>query len=755
MKNYLPKKLVLTTLILIFLTSCTTITTAPEDISTAERDAMLPKTDLPLSAEVKIYWNENRIPFIHAQSDEDLAFTIGLIHAHLRLGQMEFFKRAAHGRLSEMAGPLAVDVDKTIRIFDFGHAVPQMIADMDPKTRLWTERYLAGINTYINSLERTSPDFAALNIDPVPWTMEELMTTWRLVATDVNWFYLLGFLNNITQPGWRTLWDKNVEIGKLATVSYDETAFFRAAETLPLFFSKSGSNSLAVSGSKTPTGAALMANDPHLGLTIPNFWVLVGYKSPSYHTVGFMIPGLPFMAVGRNPDIAWGGTNMRALSSYLYQLDEDDLEGLPFIEEEIKVRGWFDTSVKRRFSAHGPVLTDSPLFDDKERIPFPVAMRWMGHESSDEVTAFLAANRARNWQEFRAAWEPYAVSAQNLLYADKEGNIGQVLAYRQPLRKDNTRRELLTMTDNPWTGSRKATELPSGYNPASGFIASANNKPTDLDVDLGWFFSENDRVERLQELAGVADTIDIAMLKAWHLDVYSQSAHALAKAISEKMRLPDETLAEYPHIAAMRNWDGHYREESKGALATELVYFHIAGHVYGKKYPNEDIYAIAMRGNYSYSYVRELIGELPQNEFDSLLTAAAQKSKDDYLGYINWGGFHRLKVQFLLGNVPALGESWVFYDLPTAGSTQTLMKTALSPTEERHNSPYGANARHISDLSDPDANYFVLLGGQDGWLKSPQTLDQVEKWRQGEYIHFPLRLASIRAAFTTVMTLNP
>ena len=120
-----------------------------------------------------------------------------------------------------------------------------------------------------------------------------------------------------------------------------------------------------------------------------------------------------------------------------------------------------------------------------------------------------------------------------------------------------------------------------------------------------------------------------------------------------------------------------------------------------------------------------------------------------------WGEMHRLRLAHLLGAAPVIGGRYRFGDAPTGGSRSTVMKTAHGLTTERHNTSFGANARHVSDLSDLDANDFVLLGGQDGWFNSSTFLDQFDLWQRGDYIRIPLQLATVRTTFSRHMTLRP
>ena len=146
--------------------------------------------------------------------------------------------------------------------------------------------------------------------------------------------------------------------------------------------------------SRSATGAALIASDPHLSIILPNAWLLAAFRSPSYHAAGLMIPGLPFIALGRNPWIAWGGTSLHAASSDLVTVPADDVSRLAQREVELAVRWGRSRALRIRETQWGPVVTDVPLLAAGNET---LALRWMGHRPSDEITAMLAANRARNW----------------------------------------------------------------------------------------------------------------------------------------------------------------------------------------------------------------------------------------------------------------------------------------------------------------------------------------------------------------------
>ena len=299
--------------------------------------------------------------------------------------------------------------------------------------------------------------------------------------------------------------------------------------------SKSGSNSVAVAASRTDTGSALMANDPHLGILVPNVWLIAGIKSPSYHAVGLMAPGLPIFAIGRNPRVAWGGTNMRAASSDLFDVSDVPAAEIAERSESIGVRWWFDSDVTVRETQWGPIITDVPLLADMG-LP-PLALKWTGHDASDEIGAMLAVSRAQSFAEFRAAFDDFAVPGQNMLYADVDGNIGRVMAVRLPGR-DGPPADIAVDTDlhdASWSAMRSAADLPHSYNPEAGYLVSANDRPPATDVPVGFFFSRDDRVDRMHALVAADDAVGVETLKALQQDVHMASSVTLRDLLVSRL----------------------------------------------------------------------------------------------------------------------------------------------------------------------------------------------------------------------------
>ena len=731
---------------------CALLAPLPPRTTLDQRLAAFPRTELPLSALVVIHWNDHQVPFIEAESDDDLAFTLGLVHAHLRLGQMEVMRRISQGRIAEMGGPIATDIDHSLRILDVGRAAPEIVAAMPAADRRWLDSFVAGINFHLAHAATLPHEFAVLGLEREPWTAEDVVTIGRLGSVDVNWLVWFRLLKLRQRPDWPALWARLVEEGTASLPSYaaEDTGTLNALTDILGGMSRSGSNSLAVAASKSATGGALIASDPHLGISAPNLWLIAGYKSPSYHAVGMMIPGVPFIAVGRNADIAWGGTNMRSANSDLF--DATSLDPASFSErhERIKVRWWFDRDITIRETPLGPIVSDAPMLPAGANDL--LALHWIGHRPSDELSAMLAVNRARNWDEFRAALAGFAVSPQNMLYADAAGHIGMMMATHLPRRPLETPADLVKQPAEAahWDEIVTGLELPSSFDPESGFLASANNLAASAHVPIGYFFSPNDRIGRLHQRLGALDRVSVDDLAALQRDVYMESAVRLRDAFLERLADLPDTAGAAALVRALKDWDGHYRVDARGPVAIELVtYYFVAAY-----YPEERRQAFGATGRL-WAHVARDVREGEAAAIGTALATAVRSAAEAFPSFATWGDMHRLGLAHPLRFVPVLGGRYRFGDYPAAGGSATVMKTAHGLTDERHYSGYGSNARHISDMSDLDANHFVLLGGQDGWLHSSTFLDQYELWRRGNYIRVPLRLETVRAEYPHRMELTP
>ena len=736
---------------------CAVLTPLPRPSTVAERLAAIPLDGAPLKGRLTIHWNEHLVPFVEAEHDSDASFGLGLVQAHLRLGQLEIFRRISQGRISEMGGPLATEIDHALRIIDFGRASAEIEAGLPDETRAWLEGFVAGINYYQDNVAELPAEFSILGLDREPWTVRDVLTCGRLAGTDVNWLVWFGAFKLRKRADWPEIWARLVETGTASVPSFEGSTDLAVLGGLLAGIGKTGSNALAIAPGRSKTGAAIMASDPHLGISIPNLWLIAGLKSPGYHVVGLMAPALPIFAIGRNPWIAWGGTNMRAASSDLV-----DLSGLPDSAirtrtERISVRWWLDEEITIRETDWGPVLSDAPQLIKDAGSGF--ALRWVGHLPSDEITAMLRVSAARDFAEFKTAFETFAVPGQNMLYADNDGNIGQVMAVSLP-RRSGAPGDILTdrgASDIGWTAMAGVRDLPSIVNPAADYLVSANNRPARSKVPVGYFFSPDDRMIRMTEILNGRGLVSIDDVKAVQRDTYMTSSVTLRDlylGLVKEQAIDIDGAERAEIVRTLRAWDGSYDADSRAAVAFEAFHHSFLPAFYETLLGADDAASYARFGRIRSLIVQDL-ARADRRALPALLEAAFDAATKAVRDYPTWGDMHRLVLRHPLSFVPLIGGRFEFGEFAAGGGVQTLMKTAHGAATGRHTVNYGSNARFVSDLGDLDRNYFTLLGGQDGWFNSQAFLDQVPLWREGRYIDVPLRIETIRARFPHKTRLGP
>lgn len=709
-------------------------------LSLERRLAILPLSGAPVSRPVQIHWNAHQVPFLQAETDADLATALGVVHGHLRLGQLELMRRIARGRVAEIAGRLALPLDRLIRTFAIGRAVPDIIASLPEETRAWLQAFARGIDHVARRAEARPRECEILGIAYEPWTLADIVLFGRLISADVNWIVWTRLLKFRETPDWPHFWKR---------LLHHDLLSFEAGSTDPMeavagAALRSGSNSFAVSGARSESGGALIANDPHLSIMLPNTFLLAGFQSPSHHAVGMMAPGMPFIALGRNPYIAWGGASLHASSSDLVVVPND--ANLRERTERIAVRGEADVTLRVRDSEFGPVVSDLPAFQSRGET---LALRWMGHAPSDEFTAMLRAGRARNFREFRAAFADYAVPGLEMNCAEISGRIGSITAAKLPRRKNAEPDDIVSPADNGWDEPMTPLDLPNRCDPPEGFLASANARPHDKTAIVGFHFSPPDRVQRLRHLLAAEPRVAVKRLMQLQRDVHLVSSVKQRDTLLTWLGEAEKRTA--PHlIAALIAWDGNYDAGSYGAQAFELLFFHLARELVPAQ--REAAYDAAW-GTRALVWADALAAR--DSERAQALVSALKRAARAFGRGSPWGAQHRLRLAHPLGIIPGLGRFFRLPDWPASGTSETLMKTAHGLTNKRHQARYGSVARHISDMSDPDANYFALLGGQDGWFGSSTFADQVPLWRDGAYIALPLTPKTVHKTFPHRTILAP
>ncbi len=759
----------------------------PKDISLEHRRAQFQNTRLNTQHPVDVVWNSYGVPRVTTQTDADLFYTVGVLQMHLRRSQLEFLRMISQGRVSEMLGGSTKNIDYFLRALNFPKIAQRNWEHLSEETKNTLEQMARGMNDYVEQNPQRAIDLKLSGIAPSPWTASDLATIHKFISIDVNWIMFAQVLNFAERPYYQKLWDSwrgedsfiqlllqdlsnaavapskllgsdavrglSNSLGSDAVNSSQSLDFKNKTQvtqsgvdqdrlllqTLTEAYTRSGSNAFAVGKSKTGD-SAILSNDPHLGIMIPNMWLFMVLESPSFKTMGFMMPTFPLPAVGRNSHIAWGGTNMWGISSHLSEVSEDDLKTATHREEHIKVRWGRDQKVTLREVKGLPIVTDVPLFFYSK----PLSLYWVGMEDSDEVLSFLKINRAANWKEFEQAFVTYAASGQNFVYADKKGNVGRLSAFRQLQLEQEFKIPLPEPIKHKTF--KNVTSLPQVYNPSSGFVVSANEalKHQGL-LPISLFHAPNDRVSRMTQMLSQTPKVNLSQVRDVQLDTFSQSATDLKEVLLKVLQDQEEAVLLHPVYKALKGWDGHYEQESQGALVFEVLSARLMEAYWDKIKKHLQDSPEAEKGFYQFytrsTRWREDLGKalVQDQEFvkDQAWLTHLNVAQVRLHEYQNWGNFHPLTLAHPMSRVPLIGKKFKFYEGPYSGGNETLMKSAHPLSATKAPVSYGAQARWMTDLSSEDENYFIFLGGQDGWLSSPNTNDQTPLWLRGEYLQIP------------------
>lgn len=706
-----------------------------------QRLAMLPETLSELDADLAIRWNEHHVPFVEAASDADLAAGFGLVHAHLRLAQMEIMRRAAHGRIAEVFGPAAVDLDHLLRLIDFPRAVAGSLAMMPQDSRRWIERYADGISAVCARTDVLPPEFRLLGVRPEPWTAADVVAVSRLCSADYAWKVWRTLYPLRGEPDWPRIWAELVSAVAVADEDVPP-AVETLEETVPTAFARHGSNAAAVAAGRSASGSALIACDPHLMIATPCVWVIVGLAAPSCRLVGLTIPGVPIVGIGRNRDAGWGGTNLHATSSELVDVAAEE-DRLTERTTAIRVRWGRTRTMKVRESRFGPVISDARPFHLEGN--GPVALHWLGHRPSDEMTPFLKLMRVGSWEGFADALGEYGLPGLNMLYAGRDGCIGQMIAARVPLRPPQVPDDIVISPEAAsahWRAFVTGRDLPQTVDPDEGVVASANNAPPPADVAISHFYSADHRVDRLRALLASKPRLSADDLARFQHDVYFAPADALARRLVAAVPEAGAPSNGQGPLAALAAWDGRYAADSAGALAFELVSAALV-ETLEKQTDNRPAGADWRR----FMRLARLVEGAPPETLRSALASALAAAERPFATYRTWGAMHRVRLAHPLGRVPWLRRIARLAEFGTGGSNETLLKTMHPFARRRHATHFGQNARFVADLADEDATDIVLLGGQDGWIGSGTAGDQVALWRQARFLRLPLGARAVAEAF--------
>jgi penicillin amidase len=682
--------------------------------------------ELPgLQSPVEVLRDRFGVPQIFAESEWDLFFAQGYVHAQDRFFQMELQRRAGHGRLSELLGESTLGFDRLSRTVGFGR-IAASAENGSPEALRALEAYSAGVNACL-ATEPRPPELRLLRHRPEPWTP----------ADTAAWAVVMAW-------GLSASWESKL--------LYEYIGEDRLNGLLGYVDPGAGSNAWAVSPAQSATGSALLAGDPHLILGMPCPWYEVGLYGGPYRVVGASLPGTPGVVIGHNETIAWSVT--AALTDvqdlYIERLEEGDTNlyeyrgerrEVSLREERIVVRGRHEPVVQRvRTTLHGPIITD--LIGGKEEM----ALRWAAPEPLKLVEAGLAINRARNKEEFLSALRSWSAPNQNFVYADRGGTIGRVLSGAVPIRNNHQGERPVPGWDGEyeWEGLVPFEELPKNFDPEGGYVASANEAPEagpGADPIPGAYLPGY-RKDRIEELLRTTSRHTLETLRTIQGDFYCAPAHMLAVRLANLGPLPGVPEGLSRELAV---WDGHLLAESRpGAVARvalEVLLRHVAGTMPRIDSPvsiGAEIYLARLLPELS-ARLDDLPEEVLRGALEEAVEILAESCGSDPAGW-SWGALHAAELRHPLGVVRALRGLLNRGPYPAGGDANTIWMAAFrSGSSSGSGRPSfgpvttGPNYRFVVDTGDWGQAWSVVVPGQSGHPASANYDDQIGLWQKVRY----------------------
>jgi|TARA_B110000263_G_scaffold68185_1_gene59159 penicillin amidase len=681
-----------------------------------------------LQSEVEIIRDPWGVPHIYADNIDDLFFAQGFVQAQDRLWQMDMYRRAGEGRLSEIMGPEWLEHDRTARLLKYrGPWTEEEFSSYHPEGHRILTAFSSGINAYIDHAKSSGElpvEFTITGIEPELWTAETPLLRIATAMPTRDGMREISLARSVLDLGpeeanrqarptpFRELTiPKGLNLSAISQNIADGLRGFRgtivkpnvikpfdswsnrqASVNLGAFENSPGSNNWVISGDLTASGQVILANDPHRGVTNPSLRYMVHLDAPGWTAIGSTEPVLPGVAIGHNGRIGWGLTIVGTDQSDVYQetvnpentdevLWNGNWEPVRIEVDTIHISGEEPRLVELKFTRHGPIF-----FEDQEN-NLAYSLRSTMHEPG--TTGYLPAlrlNVANNCSEFLDAMDYWMAPTENMICGDVLGNIAWQASALSPKREGwHGRLPVPGTGEFEWNGFRN--DLPREFNPARGWIGTANHDIHPADYDPPLFFKTapalTPRILRVREVLNSGNTFTVQDSKNLQHDAYSASS-------AKDLELLRGWVANDPEVEALRqeveSWDGVYGRNSRPAA----IFSHMQGFLQEEPIA-EDVFMRAL------SSIRQEQGNNPSEW--------------------RWGRINRSEFP---------------HDLISAYDIEPVERLGGAGTV----AATGATFREIIDFSDLDASQATISPGQSGRPGSPFYDNLAESWGNQEY--FPL-----------------
>ncbi|MFN3840816.1 MAG: penicillin acylase family protein [Cyclobacteriaceae bacterium] len=737
---------------------------------------------------VEVLRDSAGVNHIYAQNEHDLFFAQGYCAAKDRLFQFELWRRQASGTLAEILGEAEVQRDIGARLFRYRGDLKKEFNHYHPRGEEIITAFTDGINALVAETEKNpellSPEFGILGIKPGYWTPDLVVSRHQGLLGNVT--EELNIARAVALLGSEKVKDlKAFEPGEprlMVDAAIDSDGLFEKVIGLyeafrkPVVFTPDhlaertahthdqshqptgidrlaynelladddrtiGSNNWIVSGSKTTTGLPMLANDPHRAVTVPSLRYLVHLNAPGWNVVGGGEPTIPGVSIGHNDYGAWGLTvfNIDSEDLMVYDLNpKNELqykyrgtwETMTVVRDTLRVKNASDVYVEHKYTRHGPVT-----FIDKNRgKAYAIRCAWL-EPGGAPYLASLRMNTAQTWEEFREACSYSHIPGENMIWADKAGNIGWQVVGIAPVRKNWD--GLLPVPGDgrfEWEGFLPVKELPHIANPEKGYWATANENlvPTSYPhrYAVGWEWADSSRANRINSVLAENKKFSQADLEQLQFDYFSVPASRLVPYLKD-LSFSDSKTDSLKHL--LLNWNYVLDKNSVEAgvyMAWEKKLVEKAYPLFVPEKAQPIIRSVSLRKVISWITAnRTELGN--RNNFlktgfeDAVQQLHAKLGSDTKKWNYGQAAYHHILIKHPLNMAlnDSLQQIFNCGPLPRGGSASTP-----NVTSNNDNQSHGATFRLVADVADWDNCAFSNSPGQSGDVRSPLYRNLFDPW---------------------------
>jgi penicillin amidase len=735
-----------------------------------------------LHCDADVFRDRWGVPHICAEDTHDLFFAQGFVHAQDRFFQMEFWRRTGAGRLAEVLGPPAVEVDRWMRILGLRRVAEKEVALLDAEIRELLQAYANGVNAFIDR-GKLPLEFTLLRYAPERWQIADSLTWVKMM----DWTLAVNWEAELLRA------QLMAKLGPELTASLDAPYPQQHPTTLPPGIDWShigagamsradaarpytgppteaglGSNNWVIGGAHSASGAPLLASDMHLPLGMPSIWYENHLCGDGYDVMGLSFVGVPGIIAGHNGCVAWSLTAGFPDTQDLYveRLNPHNPHQFEFegtwhdaevLREEIAVKGGESIVQDVIITHHGPLIDGLVPEESSE----PLALRWTASEPSDMISLICDFGRVQNCSEFHETLRRWTGPVVNIVYADVEGNIGYTLAGRMPIRAaghDGSVPVPGWTGEYEWLGYVPFEHWPHAINPPEGILVTANAKPVtdEYPYYLGRAWLPGFRAARINELLTSSQKLTIADCCQMQFDQISVLARHVGQYLSD---LDTHTVA-----TLFKDWDGDLSADSAAAAVYEVFIrrflYNLFDTLAGDALENPNLAdrfvgkgphpVLVANSIYSGPNGRALLARLLDTPDSRLFRERSrdelmQQSLREAVEFLEWklgpqvenwrwGDLHQLTFIHPLGQVKPLDRLFNRGPYAVGGDETTIWNTSIYyHSLDSDQIMVGPACRFVVDLGDLDRSRSLNAPGQSGQPGSRHYADRIQAWLDGDY----------------------